>query len=104
MPLQQIRGGRFRLLSALRTGGSGVVWRGLDTRDAVVVALKAIPVAEGGAAAVAGMRLGLLDAQVDVETRGGQLTIEWQGMRSGLDSHVFMAGPAETVFEGEIEL
>jgi diaminopimelate epimerase len=56
------------------------------------------------AAAVAGMRLGLLDAEVDVETRGGQLTIEWQGMQSGLDSHVFMAGPAETVFEGEIEL
>ena len=52
MPLQLLRGGRFRLLSALRTGGSGVVWRGLDTRDSVVVALKAIPVSGGGAAAV----------------------------------------------------
>lgn len=51
-PLQLLRGGRFRLLSALRTGGSGVVWRGLDTRDSVVVALKAIPVSGGGAAAV----------------------------------------------------
>ena len=29
------------------------------------------------AAVVAGIRLGLLDPRVDVETRGGQLTIEW---------------------------
>lgn len=50
------------------------------------------------AAVVAGIRLGLLDAKVDVETRGGRLTIEWQG------EHVLMTGPAETVFEGEIEL
>jgi len=48
--------------------------------------------------------LGLLDAVVDVDTRGGRLTIEWQGLRDGLGSHVFMAGPAQTVFEGEIEL
>ena len=52
------------------------------------------------AAVVAGIRLGLLDARVDVEARGGRLTIEWQGG----DSHVLMTGPAETVFEGEIEL
>ncbi len=52
------------------------------------------------AAVVAGIRLGLLDAKVDVETRGGLLTIEW----AGGDSHVFMTGPAVTVFEGEIEL
>ncbi len=52
------------------------------------------------AAVVAGIRLGLLDAKVDVETRGGLLTIEW----AGSDSHVFMTGPAVTVFEGEIEL
>jgi diaminopimelate epimerase len=52
------------------------------------------------AAVVAGIRLGLLDARVDVEARGGSLTIEWQG-----DGHpVLMTGPAETVFEGEIEL
>ena len=55
----------------------------------------------GACAAVAvGIRLGLLDAAVDVETRGGMLTIEWQGG----DAPVFMTGPAETVFEGEIEL
>jgi diaminopimelate epimerase len=56
------------------------------------------------AAVVAGIRLGLLDAVVDVDTRGGRLTIEWQGATDGLASHVFMSGPAETVFEGEIDL
>lgn len=52
------------------------------------------------AAVVAGIRLGLLDARVDVDTRGGRLTIEWQGG----DSHVLMTGPAQKVFEGVIEL
>jgi diaminopimelate epimerase len=52
------------------------------------------------AAVVSGIRLGLLDARVDVDTRGGRLTIEWQGG----DSHVLMTGPAQTVFEGDIEL
>jgi len=52
------------------------------------------------AAVVAGIRLGWLDARVDVRTRGGLLTIEWPGA----DTHVLMTGPAETVFEGEIEL
>jgi diaminopimelate epimerase len=52
------------------------------------------------AAVVAGIRLGLLDARVDVEARGGRLTIEWHGGAS----HVLMTGPAETVFEGEIDL
>jgi diaminopimelate epimerase len=52
------------------------------------------------AAVVAGIRLGLLDSRVDVDARGGRLTIEWEGG----DSHVLMTGPAETVFEGEIEL
>ena len=33
------------------------------------------------AAVVAGMRLGWLDARVDVHTRGGLLTIEWPGER-----------------------
>ena len=52
------------------------------------------------AAVVAGIRLGLLDARVDVQTRGGLLTIEWQG----LGQPVLMTGPAVTVFEGEIEV
>jgi diaminopimelate epimerase len=52
------------------------------------------------AAAVAGMVRGLLDARVDVETRGGVLTIEWPDAHSP----VMMTGPAETVFEGVVEV
>jgi len=52
------------------------------------------------AAVVAGIRLGRLAPRVDVETRGGLLTIEW----AGGDAPVLMTGPAVTVFEGEIEL
>ncbi len=51
------------------------------------------------AAAVAGIKRGLLESPVEVETRGGQLTIMWQGA----DNAVWMTGPAETVFDGEIE-
>ena len=53
------------------------------------------------AAVVAGIRLGLLDTRVDVQTRGGSLTIEWSG---ALDAPVLMTGPAVTVFESEIEV
>jgi diaminopimelate epimerase len=54
------------------------------------------------AAVVAGIRLGLLDStsRVLVDTRGGQLHIQW----AGVGQPVLMAGPAVTVFEGEIEL
>ena len=52
------------------------------------------------AAVVAGIALGRLDPKVEVEARGGRLTIEWQGG----STHVWMTGPADTVFEGEIEL
>jgi diaminopimelate epimerase len=51
------------------------------------------------AAVVAGVRLGWLDAHVDVQARGGTLTIDWPGHGS-----VLMTGPAETAFEGDIEL
>jgi diaminopimelate epimerase len=52
------------------------------------------------AAVVAGIRLGLLDARVDVHTRGGVLTIAW----AGGDAPVMMTGPATTVFRGEIDV
>ena len=52
------------------------------------------------AAVVAGIRQGLLDSKVDVHTRGGVLTIEWQGA----GQTVFMTGPATTVFSGEMEI
>jgi diaminopimelate epimerase len=52
------------------------------------------------AAAVAGITRGLLDNQVTVGTRGGELTIRW----AGEGQPVWMTGPAVTVFEGEITL
>ena len=50
------------------------------------------------AAVVAGIQQGWLSRRVDVHTRGGMLTIEWT------TTSVLMTGPAQTVFEGEIEL
>ncbi len=52
------------------------------------------------AAVVAGIRLGLLGDTVEVEARGGDLTIAWAGAGSG----VLMTGQAITVFHGEIDL
>jgi len=49
------------------------------------------------AAVVAGVRRGLLDSRVRVATRGGILTIGWDGEALP----VRMTGPAEAVFEGE---
>ena len=57
------------------------------------------------AAVVTGIRLGLLDPQVDVQTHGGLLTIEWQGgALNDARQPVFMTGPATSVFEGEIDI
>ena len=52
------------------------------------------------AAVVTGIRRGLIDSPVRVETRGGWLTIAWSGPGEG----VMMTGPATTVFEGEWEV
>ncbi|MFK0377194.1 diaminopimelate epimerase [Pandoraea sp. NPDC090278] len=52
------------------------------------------------AAAVAGIRRGLLKAPVAIETHGGTLTIDWDGA----SGPVIMTGPAATVFEGTIEV
>lgn len=52
------------------------------------------------AAVVAGIARGLLDSPVRVETRGGELSIVWNGQ----GTPVSMTGPALTVFNGEIEL
>jgi len=52
------------------------------------------------AAVVAGIRRGLLDSPVRVETRGGALSIAWDGP----GTPVLMTGPAATVFEGEWEV
>lgn len=55
------------------------------------------------AAVVTGILIGRLPANtpVRVQTRGGLLKIQWSGQPDG---HVMMTGPAETVFEGVIEL
>jgi diaminopimelate epimerase len=52
------------------------------------------------AAAVAGIRRGLLDSPVKVSARGGELSVAW----SGGDAPVWLTGPAVTVFEGEVTL
>jgi diaminopimelate epimerase len=52
------------------------------------------------AAVVAGITRGKLDSPVRVTTRGGDLRIAWGGSRQP----VLMTGPAQTVFEGEIEI
>ncbi|MFP3561974.1 diaminopimelate epimerase, partial [Paraburkholderia sp. SIMBA_049] len=46
---------------------------------------------------------GLLDSPVTVHTHGGTLTISWDGAHDERAA-LTMAGPATTVFEGEIEL
>jgi diaminopimelate epimerase len=52
------------------------------------------------AAVVAGIRLGLLDEQVRVTTRGGDLLIRWPGG----DAAVMMTGDAVRVFDGELDI
>ena len=55
----------------------------------------------GACAAVAsGIRRGLLDSPVRVQTRGGDLNIAW----GGPGQSVIMTGPAVTVFTGEIDV
>jgi len=49
------------------------------------------------AAAITGIRLGLLQSPVRVQTRGGWLTIAWDGAR------LTLRGAAATVFQGEID-
>jgi len=52
------------------------------------------------AAAVYGIKSGRLDSPVLVQTRGGALTIHW----AGGDNAVWMKGPAQTVFDGTVEI
>jgi diaminopimelate epimerase len=52
------------------------------------------------AAVVAGIRRGLLDSPVRVNTHGGELSITWQGA----GQPVMLTGPAVSVFEGEIDI
>ena len=52
------------------------------------------------AAVVSGILRGLLESPVAVATRGGDLSISWEGD----DSPVMLTGPAVSVYEGSIDL
>ena len=52
------------------------------------------------AAVVSGIHCGLLDGVVDVDTRGGRLTIRWDGGQAP----VLMIGPATTVFTADVDV
>ena len=52
------------------------------------------------AACVAAVLRGVAERKVEMALRGGRLTVEW----SETDGHVWMTGPAEEVFEGEINV
>ncbi len=57
------------------------------------------------AAAVSGIQQGLLQSPVLVHARGGDLRIEWMGFDlNGIVQPVMMAGDAEIVFEGSIDI
>lgn len=52
------------------------------------------------AAVVAGVLNGISSRKTTVKLLGGELEIEWNDR----NNHVYLTGPAETVFEGEIDL
>ena len=52
------------------------------------------------AAVVHGIKLGLLSPEVTVDLPGGKLVVSWTG---GQDA-VWLSGPAETVFQGKVNL
>jgi diaminopimelate epimerase len=52
-----------------------------------------------GAVAVA-RRYGLLDADVKVDLKGGRALVNWPGP----EQHLWLTGPATTVFTGSIEI
>jgi diaminopimelate epimerase len=55
----------------------------------------------GACAAVAvGRRRGLLDREVRVGVQGGELRVNW----AGPGEHIWLSGPAETAFQGHIEV
>jgi diaminopimelate epimerase len=60
------------------------------------------------AAAAAGMRMGLLDTPVQVQAPGGVLRVAWNAEGGGADApgaaRILMTGPAEKIYDGQIEL
>ncbi|MGH8453452.1 MAG: diaminopimelate epimerase, partial [Nevskiales bacterium] len=60
----------------------------------------------GACAAMAAGRLqGWFDSTVELQLPGGTLRLEWAGQNNeDQDRPVYMTGPVQKVFEGEIEL
>jgi diaminopimelate epimerase len=56
------------------------------------------------AAVVAGIRRGMLDREVTVTTRGGDLAISWAGDMTNAVAPVMMTGDAVRVFDGEVDI
>jgi diaminopimelate epimerase len=57
------------------------------------------------AAVVAAVKEGLTANDVIAHLPGGNLEIEWELEDSGKgDGHILLRGPAETVFEGNVEI
>ncbi|HET7758104.1 MAG TPA: diaminopimelate epimerase [Steroidobacteraceae bacterium] len=55
----------------------------------------------GACAAVAvARRRGRLEAEVRVEVRGGELRVNW----AGVGEHIWLTGPAQTSFQGHVEV
>jgi diaminopimelate epimerase len=52
------------------------------------------------AAAAVARRRGLIDPEVRLEVRGGELRVNW----AGRGEHIWLSGPAEVSFEGQVEL
>jgi diaminopimelate epimerase len=52
------------------------------------------------AAAAVARRRGLIDPEVRVEVRGGELRVNW----AGRGEHIWLSGPAEVSFEGHVEV
>lgn len=56
------------------------------------------------ASVVAGILNGYLDNKVKVNLPGGALSVEWEGSNSDTYKNVYMTGPAEYSFTGQINL
>lgn len=52
------------------------------------------------AAAAVARRRGLIEAQVRIEVRGGELRVNW----AGPGEHIWLSGPAQISFEGQVEV
>lgn len=52
------------------------------------------------ASVVAGILNGLIENEVKVELMGGEVEVVWNGSKENSAENVFLAGPAECVFEG----